>query len=203
MPGCSGPASLDETAIGEEEDRGRCYLLFAGSQRTPQGGLADLVGAFTSEETARQAFRHMRLDQNSASSWAQLAVVDGDHGLRALSWFGIGSTPAHTSVTSARPKKSIYTQTEGGVMQVATRASPAGPEVEPNARRPARRIVVFLVSLVALAAISFGVVADDGGPRPVTQHPASVAGGDPTNSPVVPFSVGDPVVSDATSGFQR
>lgn len=203
MSGRSPRTSLDRPELADNQDRQLCYLLFAGSQQAPQGGLGDLVGAFTSEAAAREAFRQLRLSQTSASSWAQLAVVDGDHGIRALSWFGIGSTPARTSVTSARPKNSIYTQTEGGVMQIATAPSPAGPEVEPNARRSARRIVVILVSLVALAATTIGVVADDGGPRPVTQHPASVAGGDPTNSPVVSFSVGDPVVSDATSGFQR
>ena len=31
----------------------RCFLLFAGSRPAPQGGLGDLVGAFTSEAAAR------------------------------------------------------------------------------------------------------------------------------------------------------
>ena len=89
-------------------------------------------------------------------------------------------------------------------MQIATAPSPAGPEAEPTAgRHLARKVDVCLVSLVALAAITIGVVAENGGPRPVMQRPASVGGGDPTNSPVVPSSVGDPVFSDATSGFQR
>jgi hypothetical protein len=204
MSGRSPRTSLDRRELADNQDRQLCYLLFAGSQQTPQGGLGDLVGAFASEVAAREAFRHLRLSQTSASSWAQLAVVDGDHGIRALSWFGIGATPARASVTSAHPQKSIYTQTEGGVMQIATAPSPAGREEELTAgRHLARRVVVCLVSLVALAAITIGVVADDGGPRPVTQHPASVGGGDPTNSPVVPSSWGDPVFSDATSGFQR
>ena len=90
-------------------------------------------------------------------------------------------------------------------MQIATResSSRAGPEVEPNARRRlARRIVVCLVSLVALVALAIGFVSDDGRPRPVTPKPASV-GGDPANSPLLPASVHDPVFTDATSGFQR
>ena len=91
-------------------------------------------------------------------------------------------------------------------MQIATResASSAGPEVESTARRHlARKVVVCLVSLVALAAITIGVVSDDGTPRPVMPNPASVGGGDPANSPVVPFPVDDSVFTDATSGFQR
>ena len=203
MAGRSPRASPDRPALAETEDGLLCYLLFAGSQQTPQGGLGDLVGAFTSEAAARDAFRHLRLSQTSASSWAQLAVVDGTHGIRALSWFGIGATPDRTPVTFPRSEKPI--QTEGGVMQIATRQSPstAGTEVKPNIRRLAKRIVVCLVSLVTLAAVTIGVLADDGRPRPVTQHPTSVVGGGPVNSPVVPSSVDDSVFTDATSGAQR
>jgi hypothetical protein len=206
MSGCSARASLPAPAVAEDEKRVRCYLLFAGSQQSPHGGLGDLVGIFTSEAMARQAFRNLRLSQTSASRWAQLAVVDGDRGPRALSWFGIGATPARTPLTFPCPDKSIYTQTEGGVMQIATHEtpSPAGPEVEPAARRHlAKRIVVCLVSLAALAAITLGVVSGDGTTRPVTPNPASVGGSDPANRPVVPSSVDDSVFSDATRGAQR
>ena len=206
MSGRSPRASLDRPAPADNEDRQLCYLLFAGSQQTPQGGLGDLVGAFASEAAAREAFRQFRLSRTSASSWGQLAVVNGDHGIRALSWFGIGATPARTPVAFPRPEKSIYTQTEGGVMQIATRetSSPSGPEVKPPApRHPLKRIVVCLASLVALAAITIGVVSDDGRPRPVTPNPASVGGGDPANSPFVPSPVDDSVFNDATSGVQR
>jgi hypothetical protein len=184
----------------------RCYVLFAGSQRTPHGGLADLVGIFTSEATARQAFRNLRLSQTSATSWAQLAVMDGDHGIRALSWFGIGATPARTPVTFPRPDESIYTQTEGGVMQVATREtpSPAGPEVEPTARRrPVKRIAVWLVGLVAVGAISIGVASNDRSTRPVIPKPATADAGGRANDPVVPFSVDTSVVADGISSFDR
>ena len=90
-------------------------------------------------------------------------------------------------------------------MQIATRetVSPAGPEVEPNARQLARRIVVCLVSLVALAAITIGVVADDGTPRPVTPNSAIADGGGPVNSSVVPSTVDGSGLTYGTSGFER
>ena len=203
MSGRSGRASLDAPAVADQEHPPRCFLLFAGSQPAPQGGLGDLVGAYTSEVAAREAFRHLRVSRASASSWAQLAVVDGNRGIRALSWFGIGATPARTPVTFPRPKRSIATQPERGVMQTATReAQSAGPDVEPTARRHlAKRVVVLLVSLVALAAVTIGVVSDDGTPRPVTPNPASVSGAGPAGSPVVPFSVdGSSVVVEGISG---
>ena len=91
-----------------------------------------------------------------------------------------------------------------GISQKSNSPSPAGPEVEPTARRHlAKRIVVCVVSLVALAAITIGVVSDDGTPRPVMPSPASVGGGGPANDPVVPSSVDGSVLTDATRGFQR
>jgi hypothetical protein len=79
--------------MGENKTPNRCYLLFAASQRPPRGGLGDLVDTFSSEETARRAFRDLRLKDSSVTSWAQLAVVDGDKGIQPLCWFGIGATP--------------------------------------------------------------------------------------------------------------
>src|SRR5687768_11691700 len=110
MSGSSARASLAALAVADDENRMRCYILFAGSHQTPQGGLGDLVGAFASEAAAREAFRHLRLSETSARTWAQLAVVDGDHGIRALSWFGIGATPARTPVAFSRPERTIYTR---------------------------------------------------------------------------------------------
>ena len=149
MSGRSGRASPDAPAGADDQDQPRCYLLFAGSQPAPQGGLGDLVETFTSEATARQAFQHLRVNGSSARSWAQLAVVDGRHGIRPLCWFGIGATPARTSLTSARPEKSIGARTKGDMMQVAARRSPSPtrPEVESIARRhPFKRIAVWLAA---------------------------------------------------------
>ena len=181
-----------------------CYLLFAGSQPAPHGGLGDLVGTFTSEATARQAFRDLRLSQVSASSWGQLAVVDAHHGLRPLAWFGIAATPATTPRTLRRPASFIHTAPGAGVMQAATLPSPssAGPKAEPmGRRRPLRRMAVCLVGPVALGAITLGVVSDRSA-RPVTPMRATVDGGGPANA-VTPSSVDGPVISDATGGFQR
>ena len=113
MAGPSARASIDRPARTDSEGRRRCYLLFAGSQPTPRGGLGDLAGAFASELAAREAFRQLRLRQTSATSWAQLAVVDGDHGIHALCWFGIGATPGRTPVTFPRRKRSLHTQSTG------------------------------------------------------------------------------------------
>ncbi|MDQ3640379.1 MAG: hypothetical protein M3450_02625 [Actinomycetota bacterium] len=75
------------------DPQGLRYLLFAGLQQPPNGGLGDLVDTFTSEEAARLAFRQIRLRTSSTNGWAQLAVVDGEHGLKPLCWFGIGARP--------------------------------------------------------------------------------------------------------------
>ena len=88
--------------MGENKTPGRCYLLFAASQRAPRGGLGDLVETFSSEETARSAFRDLRLKDSSATSWAQLAVVDGDKGIQPLCWFGIGARPTRSPASRMR-----------------------------------------------------------------------------------------------------
>ncbi len=75
----------------------RWYLLFAGSDQTPRGGLGDLVQTFRSHEMAHSAFRQMRLSGTSAACWAQLAVVDAANGIQPLCWFGIGATPNRRS----------------------------------------------------------------------------------------------------------
>ena len=93
------PAHADGSS---SQTPGRCYLLFAASQRAPRGGLGDLVQTFSSEETARRAFRELRLEDSSATSWAQLAVVDGDKGIQPLCWFGIGATPPRVGWSRTR-----------------------------------------------------------------------------------------------------
>jgi hypothetical protein len=69
------------------------YLLFAGMQPAPNGGLGDPLDTFTSEDVARRAFRDVRLRLSSPTSWAQLAVVDDRHGLKPMCWFGPGAEP--------------------------------------------------------------------------------------------------------------
>lgn len=85
----------------------RWYLLFAGTEPVPRGGLADLVQTFSSDETARNAFREIRLANGSAGSWAQLAVVDAVNGIQPLCWFGIGATPNRSSTLVLTPEASV------------------------------------------------------------------------------------------------
>lgn len=77
----------------DPKDPNRMYLLFAGSERAPRGGLADLVRTFSSREGAVAAFREIRLAGSSDACWAQLAVIEDAKGVRPLCWFGIVATP--------------------------------------------------------------------------------------------------------------
>jgi hypothetical protein len=82
-------SDLQDGPAQAAERRSPRYLLFAGTSQPPRGGLGDLVATFTSEQKARDAFRNVRLRPPSPRSWAQLAVVDGDNGIRPLCWFGV------------------------------------------------------------------------------------------------------------------
>ena len=198
MPGASSRASLDVPDV--DDDRTRCFLLFAGSDPTPRGGLADLVGTFTSEAAARQAFRHIRLTQTAERSWAQLAVVDGDQGIRTLSWFGVGAKPAGQPL--ARPQTFINNQPERGAMQTATveSLSTAGPERPAAPRRRLRRLAVLLASVAVVAgAATTAVMSDD----PATPKPAGVNAGASVDAPVVPFPTGDSAVGDGMHSPDR
>jgi hypothetical protein len=72
------------------------YLLFAGNQQRPNGGLGDLVQTFTSEQAARDAFLEIRLRTSAPTNWAQLAVLDESQRLKPVCWFGIGAEPERT-----------------------------------------------------------------------------------------------------------
>lgn len=64
------------------------YLLFAGSNAEPGGGLRDLVDTFDSELEAREAFRQVRQLHPSTDGWAELAAIDGCGQVSQLAWFG-------------------------------------------------------------------------------------------------------------------
>ena len=93
-----------------------CYLLFAGPQGPPRGGLGDLVQAFASGKAARQAFHQLRVEGQRHGMWAQLAVVDGKMGVKPLCWFGIGATPRRDLVLGdgTRGAKSAFASTAAG-----------------------------------------------------------------------------------------
>ena len=136
---------------GQESRR---YLLFAGTQQPPNGGLGDLMDTFTSEEAARRAFREVRLGTSSTTGWAQLAVVDGHDGIKPLCWFGIGAGP--------EPRRPA--------------TGPPAPEPKViSARRPyvSNRTTLLITALVAVATAMIAVLVDsDGTPPPVNRQPA-------------------------------
>ncbi len=137
------------------------YLLFAGTQLPPQGGLRDLVGTFSSEQEARQAFREVRLQPSSRTNWAQLAVVDADRGVKPLAWFGIGAAP------------------DGRRVDQGERLT-AALETPPNRRsRVPKRTTTALTAIVAVASVSLGfLINNSDNPSPGPRKPAqSVPGG--------------------------
>ena len=91
----------------------RWYLLFAGSEQVPRGGLGDFVQTFGSDDMARTAFLELRLKGGSAARWAQLAVVDGEKGIQPLCWFGIGAAPNRSST--------LFMHRDGAVSQTRAR----------------------------------------------------------------------------------
>jgi len=79
-----------------------CFLLFAGvAHLPPLGGLGDLVGTFDSEEAARKAFHELRVAGLSKGSWAQLAMIEVQSGVRPVCWFGTGAPGRAPHVLSA------------------------------------------------------------------------------------------------------
>ena len=160
-------SDVQDSPARAAERRSARYLLFAGASQPPRGGLGDLVATFTSEQQARDAFRKVRLQPPSLRSWAQLAIVDGDHGIKPLCWFGIGASPDGMS-----------TETDMLPLQVS---------VDDEGRpRVTKRTTMLLTALVAVTVSMVAVLVDDsGGPRPAVQTPgASVV---TSSSPVVPF----------------
>lgn len=151
----SAPSRLQRDAgrrmAGQDSRR---YLLFAGTQQPPNGGLCDLVDTFTSEQAARQAFCDIRLGTASTASWAQLAVVDGHAGITPLCWFGIGAEPRRGGPTIDRPPVHLN-------VIAADRT-----------HRP-KRIRVLVTALVAGATTMIAVLVDsDRRPSPARPHPA-------------------------------
>ena len=64
------------------------YLLFAGRHGKPAPGVGSLVGAFTSADDARDAFRQTRLQLSDNEGWAELTAVAEGARPKVVSWFG-------------------------------------------------------------------------------------------------------------------
>lgn len=145
------------------------YLLFAGTQPPPNGGLGAPLDTFTSEDAARRAFRDVRLRMSSPTSWAQLAVVDGRHGLKPVCWFGIGAEPDRgnpapgMSPTRARAGR-VAPQTNRPMTETAVSQVTAVPP------RRSRTFTAGLgiCALLAIADVAMAFdVSDDAPPLPV------------------------------------
>lgn len=63
------------------------YLLFGGTGGGA-GGLRDLVGAFSAEAAAKDAFRNLRLSSDFRHGWAELVVLQPEGQLKPVCWFG-------------------------------------------------------------------------------------------------------------------
>ena len=136
------------------ERDGRRYLLFAGTVQPPNGGLGDLVDTFMSEETARRAFREIRLRTSSTTGWAQLAVIEPQRGIRPLCWFGIGAEPERWQPALDAPA-------------LEPRMHSAG---RPHVPTP---VILLITMLVAVATITLAVLIDNNrSPSPVNRQPA-------------------------------
>jgi hypothetical protein len=64
------------------------YLLFAGRDDRPAGGVRDLVGTYREEDAAKAAFRRERRRQVDDGAWAELVAVDAMGRCRPVCWFG-------------------------------------------------------------------------------------------------------------------
>lgn len=142
------------------EQEGRQYLLFAGTQQPPNGGLGDLVDTFMSEEAARRAFREIRLRTSSTSNWAQLAVVDREQGVKPLCWFGIGAEPDRYRPAHYWPAP-----------------APAGEARTIPLRRPyvSNWVALVVTALVAVATTMIAVLVDDDTTPPPASRPPAVS----------------------------
>ncbi len=165
---------------------GPCYLLFAGADAVPMGGMADVVGIFPSEEEARAAFRRVRLETaTSPSSWAQLAVVQGENGIKPLCWFGIGATPApiHRAISADHH--------HGGAMQIQTveHLSKGLADPGPPRRRPAKKVAALFAGMLTAGAVLLGALLHSGASDRVVPTITTSRDVDPMPVPIVPFAV--------------
>jgi hypothetical protein len=142
---------------GHARGSGERYLLFAGSQQRPNGGLGDLVETFTSEEAARNAFLEIRLRTSAPTSWAQLAVLDESQRLKPVCWFGIGAEPDRQPRVPTPGRKPAMVKTT---------------TTEPMTSAPTRSrtftVGLAICALLALADVAMAFdVSDDAPPMPV------------------------------------
>jgi hypothetical protein len=84
-----------------------CYLLFAGADRRPAGGLRDLAGTFDCEEKAWAAFRALRQSRPFGQGWAELAAIDGLGHVSRLAWFGLHPAPGPSEERETARRRAV------------------------------------------------------------------------------------------------
>lgn len=83
-----------------------CFLLFAGGPK-PAGGAGDLIGTFTAEAEARNAFVDVRRSTTDSEAWAEVVALTVGASVQQVCWFGpptrvhhggpwVGSRPGST-----------------------------------------------------------------------------------------------------------
>lgn len=94
----------------------RQYLLF-GAAGGAAGGLRDLLGAFSAEARARDAFRSLRLSPDFRGGWAELVALQPEGRMKPVCWFGRApSDPSHLG-----PPAPAVGRTRGGLRWAASR----------------------------------------------------------------------------------
>jgi hypothetical protein len=79
---------LDELGIDAADVAPSCqYLLFAGANGRSRGGTGDLVRVYRTEESAKAAFRALRLESGE-EGWGELTALDAAGRLRRMCWYG-------------------------------------------------------------------------------------------------------------------
>ena len=105
----------------------RQYLLFGGVGGGA-GGLRDLLGAFSTEAKAKDAFRTLRLSPDFRGGWAELVVLQPEGRVKPLCWFGRGpSDPSSwappTPAVRRKRARSRWPASRGRGMAAAVRGS--------------------------------------------------------------------------------
>lgn len=80
------------------------YLLFGGADGGA-GGLRDLVGTFSTEAAAKDAFRSLRLSPDFRGGWAELVELQPEGRMKPVCWFG--RAPSDPSSWAA-PKPAVH-----------------------------------------------------------------------------------------------
>lgn len=125
------------------------YLLFADVGGGRDGVSRHVAVAFRDEDSARDAFRALRLEHAERADWAELALVEASGELRRLCWFGRPWGPPGTTMDQWSPEVPGVEQRVADGRRVGSRAM-----WRLGLRRMAWSVPVLLLATVAV----FGIV---------------------------------------------